>query len=92
MGPGPPRPEKYDFVHWDDDYVSIYGKMPKMATKPPSTHISDSCGPSASCLASASTLESVRRVAPCLKTQGFTASFDTKKDAPVGGDPRKVGI
>ena len=26
-GPGPPRPEKYDFVNWDDDIPFIYGKI-----------------------------------------------------------------
>ena len=34
-GPGPPRPEKYEFVNWDDDIPNINGKMPKMSTKPP---------------------------------------------------------
>ena len=27
--------EKYEFVNWDDDIPNINGKMPKMATKPP---------------------------------------------------------
>ena len=27
--------EKYEFVSWDDDIPNIYGKMQKMATKPP---------------------------------------------------------
>ena len=27
--------EKYEFVNWDDEINPIYGKMPKMATKPP---------------------------------------------------------
>ena len=27
--------KKYDFVNWDDDSNPIYGKIKKMATKPP---------------------------------------------------------
>ena len=35
--------EKYGFVNWDDDEIpNINGKMPKMATKPPT---SNSCEP-----------------------------------------------
>ena len=30
--------EKYDFVTWDDEQPNINGKMPKMATKPPTSH------------------------------------------------------
>ena len=29
--------EKYEFVNWDDEIPNISGKIPKMATKPPTS-------------------------------------------------------
>ena len=36
-GFSPPRPEKYEFVNWDEDSKPIHGKFSKMATKPPTS-------------------------------------------------------